>query len=325
MNKGTEIIETATGNLKRLTGLKDISFTEASDNKHDFMLKINGTSFPVFTFGNVLKTNYLSLKNQMASVMAKGKRPPILVAGYISPTLIPDLSHDGLNFMDKFGNCHIAAKGLFLYVSGQKQTKEKSPTGIAFNEAGLKLISYFLADDDNVGKPYREISSATDLSLGTIKNVIEDLNSNKFIFMAENKRRLMNVDTLTEHWQLAYNTVLKPKLLLGRMDFIRQQDAENWMNVELVKGDEWGGESAAYLIDGFLKPEILTLYRSNNIPELARGMKLKPSNDGRVLVYRKFWTDKGNCNTAPRHIVYADLMGSGDSRCLETAKRLMKK
>lgn len=325
MNKGAEIIETATDNLKRLTGLKDISYTEASDNKHDFVLMINGMTFPVFTFGNVLKNNYLSLKDRMSNVTTKGKHSPILVAGYISPTLIPDLSHDGVNYMDKSGNCHIDAKGLFLYVSGQKQTKEKSSTGIAFNEAGLKLISYFLTDGDNIGKPYREISSTTGISLGTIKNVIEDLKSSKFIFMAENQRRLMNVDTLTEHWQLAYNTILKPKLLLGRMDFIRPQDVENWMNVELLHGDEWGGEPATYLIDGFLKPEVLTLYSSNNLPELARSMKLKPSKKGRILVYRKFWTDTENSKTSPKHIVYADLMGSGDSRCLEAAKRLMKK
>lgn len=325
MNKGAEIIEAATDNLKRLTGLKGISFSKASSNKYDFTLKINGISFLVITFGNVIKTNYLTVKERIYNIKANGKLPVILVATYISPALTSDLSHDGINYIDKSGNCHIVVKNLILHISGQKQAKEKSPTGIAFNEAGLKLISYFLSDEGNVAKSYREISSVTGLSLGTIKNVIEDLKNNKFIFKADNRRRLMNIETLTEHWQLAYNTVLKPKLLLGRMDFIIQQDAESWMNSNLLQGDEWGGETGAYIADGYLKPEIMTLYTANSIFDLAKSIRLKPSKDGRVLVYHKFWTDEDDVRIAPKHIVYADLMGSGDSRCLEAAKRLMKK
>lgn len=325
MNREAEMVDMAVANLKRLTGLKDASFKETSGENYHLTLSLNGKSFIVLTTGNVLKTNYLSAKEHISKISAKRKLPVVLVAGYISPVITTALSDDGINYLDKSGNCHIAAKGLLLHVSGQKQAKEKTPTGIAFNEAGLKLISYFLSDDDNVARPYREISSATGLSLGTIKNVIEDLKSSRCIFMADNQRKLMNKETLTEHWQLAYNTVLKPKLLLGRMDFIKQQDSEDWMNAGLLQGDEWGGEPGAYLVDGFLKPEIMTLYSASNIPELTRDMRLKPSKNGRVLVYLKFWTDKDDSRTAPKHIIYADLMGSGDSRCLEAAKRLMNK
>jgi hypothetical protein len=44
-----------------------------------------------------------------------------------------------------------------------------------FSESAIKLIFYFLLDNANIGKTYRHIAEETDYSLGTIKNVIEEM------------------------------------------------------------------------------------------------------------------------------------------------------
>lgn len=41
-----------------------------------------------------------------------------------------------------------------------------------------------------------------------------------------------------------------------------------------------------------------------------------------MRVYQKFWTDNSMSNIVPKLLIYADLMGSGDSRCLEAANKL---
>lgn len=324
MRNEREILEKSVSNLKKVTGIKHLSLSKVSSKLYDFVIKIDGNTFIAFTEGSVLRTNFLSIMEKIAPIKSKYDYPVILVANYVSPALINNIIGNGLNYLDSAGNCNIAAKGLCVHVSGEKHNREKEIAGVAFNEAGLKLISFFLTEIDNVSMPYRDISKETGISLGTINNVIEDLKNRKFIFMADGKRKIMNRPKLIEQWIVAYNNSLKPKLLVGRMDFIKKEDADNWRCLGLSNGDVWGGEPAAYFVDGFLKPEYLTIYSSKSTGELSAGLKLKPSKDGRIFVYRKFWEQNDNERIAPVHIIYADLMGSGDSRCLEAAQRLLK-
>ena len=43
-------------------------------------------------------------------------------------------------------------------------------------------------------------------------------------------------------------------------------------------------------------------------------------------IYRRFWTFAGDDPTlAPEPLVYADLMATGDGRCMETAKLIFER
>ena len=50
--------------------------------------------------------------------------------------------------------------------------------------------------------------------------------------------------------------------------------------------------------------------------------RLLPQENGPVEVYKKFWHHPSETNTAPLVLVYADLIATGDARCLETADLL---
>ena len=43
-----------------------------------------------------------------------------------------------------------------------------------------------------------------------------------------------------------------------------------------------------------------------------------------LKLYQKFWKDNTDEKTAPKILIYADLMGSGNSRCIEAAQRLIE-
>ena len=49
---------------------------------------------------------------------------------------------------------------------------------------------------------------------------------------------------------------------------------------------------------------------------------LMPHKEGNVQVYEKFWKQDEEPETAPDILVYADLMNTQDSRCIETAKMI---
>lgn len=83
-----------------------------------------------------------------------------------------------------------------------------------------------------------------------------------------------------------------------------------------------GGEPGAFVHDKYLIPEVWDIYSSVSSQELIHARIAVPARDGEIRIYRKFWVEE-NEKTVPALIIYADLMGSGDSRCIEAAQRIL--
>jgi hypothetical protein len=124
----------------------------------------------------------------------------------------------------------------------------------------------------------------------------------------------------------AYARQLRPRLALGRY-FV--QTIDGWRDWPLAAhAAQWGGEPAGALLTQYLKPGELTLY-SEKLPGLLAGKyKFRQEADAQhrdaVEVRRRFWNFPGEQAQAcvPPVLVYADLLATGDARCIETAKRL---
>ena len=185
-------------------------------------------------------------------------------------------------------------------------------------------VFYFLLDDANINQPYRKISDNTGLSLGTITNVIDELIYEKFVIKTSKGRILKNKQALLDTWQVHYNQTLKPKLLLKTMEFVDSDTRKDWELIALPDGVCWGGEGGAFLIDRYLMPELFDIYTETPSVKLMMTKKVKFQEKGRIKLYQKFWKDNTYEKTAPKILIYADLMGSGNSRCIEAAQRLIE-
>lgn len=101
----------------------------------------------------------------------------------------------------------------------------------------------------------------------------------------------------------------------------------------LPPGILWGGEQAGAKLTKFLKPEKFTLYTSLEKLQLMKMLKLIPDTNGNIELLNIFWKSEiidNDKNVAemqiiPPLIVYADLLGSYDSRNYETAERIKNK
>ena len=51
---------------------------------------------------------------------------------------------------------------------------------------------------------------------------------------------------------------------------------------------------------------------------------IKQDANGEIHLYNKFWNWETDNRTVPAILIYADLMGSGNSRCLEAAQRILR-
>lgn len=319
-----EILNDVVFNLKRLTNLESIYFKFAERQCYDYEIAIQGVTFACCVHKQVNKANYNLVVQQFRILKNQTENPLIVAARHVSPEAFKNLQEEGISVVESSGNCIIIANPLFVFISVQKKMQLKETKGKAFNEAGLKLIFYFLLNDININKPYRQISEETGISLGTITNVVEELTNGMYVMKTSNGRFLKNKKELLDIWQTHYNQTLKPKLLVREMEFVDAECQKDWERIALPDGAFWGGEGGAFIMDNYLIPEQFDIYTDVPSIELMKTKKMRFEENGRIKVYQKFWKGNEKKKVAPTILIYADLMGSGYSRCIEAAQRLIE-
>ncbi|MEO8414323.1 MAG: type IV toxin-antitoxin system AbiEi family antitoxin [Ginsengibacter sp.] len=77
-------------------------------------------------------------------------------------------------------------------------------------------------------------------------------------------------------------------------------------------------------LTNYLRPGELTLYITENRNELIKKYRLVPDIKGNIKIYKVFWHQKEETaiNTVHPLLVYADLINTGDRRCIETAQKI---
>lgn len=327
-----ETLNLALEALKEKFALPDNVVIHKDDGAYgnfDALVKIMNVDFLCEIKGNITATNINTIVNRLQKYMATEKRPVLLVAKYINPNMFDKLVELGLNILDCAGNCYIRYMNgnipiFHLTNKGEKNVFANEKVYPIFQDAGIKVIFYLLQDKNNVNKAYREIQENTGVALGTVKNVIDELVARNFILVTDKGRILKNRKALLDLWIESYNQVLKPKLLMGRLAFRTNEQRIKWLAMELPEGMYWGGESAANIIDNYLEPGAFDIYTDVPTAYLMKTGFVKQDVNGEIKVYQKFWKWETEDHLAPLILVYADLMGSGNSRCLEAANRLIK-
>ena len=327
-----ETLNLAIEALKEKFALPDNVVIHKEDGAYgnfDALVKIMNVDFLCEIKGNITATNINTIVNRLQKYMATEKRPVLLVAKYINPNMFDKLVELGLNILDCAGNCYIRYMNgnipvFHLTNKGEKNVFANEKVYPIFQDAGIKVIFYLLQDKNNVNKAYREIQKNTGVALGTVKNVIDELVARNFILVTDKGRILKNRKALLDLWIESYNQVLKPKLLMGRLAFRTNEQRIKWLAMELPEGMYWGGESAANIIDNYLEPGAFDIYTDVPTAYLMKTGFVKQDVNGEIKVYQKFWKWETEDHLAPLILVYADLMGSGNSRCLEAANRLIK-
>lgn len=250
----------------------------------------------------------------------------IVIADRIYPNIKDRLREEQINYLDGAGNIYLKHSEQFIWLDGKKEENPVKPTtNRAFTKAGLRVVFHLLNHRDAINLTYRELAEKTGVALGNITYIIDGLKELGFILKVnEGTKILINKRDLFERWIEGYGTILKPSLLLGRFNLA---DNKNWQNyIYDEKNDQHyilGGEpAAAELTNGYLVPNLITVYTDLNIVEMTINWRIMKDRNGNLLVYEKFWKEDfaNEMLVAPTMLVYADLLLTNDPRCLETAK-----
>lgn len=251
--------------------------------------------------------------------------PPILVADYVTPQMAEVLRARNIAFVDAAGNAYLKHGTLLIWIEGRRPKTAAYAAGLggrAFQASGLRVLFALICDPKIAYVPYREIAHQARVAHGTVGWVMAELPRLGFLATQQGGRRLLNHERLLQLWAEHYPRVLRPRLQLGRY---RARDLDWWAKFDPTKYDaEFGGEIAGGRMTKYLRPATATLYAEEIDPKLLIDLKLQlDPREGNVEVLRRFWAMPGpRPGIVPLPLVYADLMATGNARCIETAKVL---
>lgn len=326
MYRNTDFIYEATSKLEELTNIPIQVDSNRAD--YDALLTIGNAQFIVETKSAVRTSNQGFILNQLEELKNNSDRPVVLIAEYISKKAKQELKERGINYIDVAGNAFIKHKDLAIFVEGQKTTKKDNTNqSRAFQETGLKIIFHLLNNPKNLQDSYRRIAEQANVSIGSVSNVMAELEALNYLLKTNEKRVLKNKTELLERWVVDFNATLRPRILRKRMRFIDQEHLRNWRTIDLHSENGfilWGGEPGGAILTDSLRPEQFTVFTDLDLSFVANKLRLVPSEEGTVEVLQKFWNnDLNNNQVAPALLVYADLMNSGYGRNIETAKKIL--
>lgn len=257
--------------------------------------------------------NILNYKNKFTNFL--------LVAEKLYPKVKKELRENRVNYLEGNGNVYINTDDLFLYIDTNEVAKTQKEKGNrAFTKTGLKVIFQFLLKPKLINQTQREIAEITNVALGNIPLIINGLlETNLIVRLNKNEYVINNYEELLNKWITEFEQTLKPTLFKQRFRF--QNKDKDWRTLQLnTNKTVWGGEPAGDIITNHLRPEKFTLYTKETTKELIINYKLLPDDEGEIAVYDMFWNNDYDTNTAPKELVYTDLMITDDKRCKETAK-----
>ena len=248
----------------------------------------------------------------------------IVATRHVPPKLVGALRDLHIQFIDTAGNAFIETPPLYIQIEGNKRpvTDIQGTEEGMLGRAGLRLVFALLCRRDLWDATYRDIAKAARVALGTAAAVIGDLTTQGYLIeYGGQQRRLVRKKELLRKWMTAYAEKLRPKNVIGRYKATRPN---LWQEENIDRFNaQWGGEVAGHRLTHYNKPELATIYMRKPVTNLVLDLKLRQDKNGDIELRERFWDFE---NIEPERIVvpplltYADLMGTGDPRNIETAK-----
>jgi hypothetical protein len=266
-----------------------------------------------------------ALIGSVSLALSGDREDRLLITDHVTPPVADMLRRQGIQFVDASGNAYLKRPDLLVFITGRRPRLRRPAikTLRVFRPTGLKTIFAMLSLPELVAAPQREIARAAGVALGSVARVLEGLRELGFLAEIRATRHLLNRKRLIQQWAEAYARVLDPTLDMARFS---ASPANWWRHANPTKyGAQWGGETAATLLQRNLVPERTIIYAEKTPARLLSRYRLKADSDGCVVVRRRFWhfdVTLPRRDIVPPLLVYADLAAAGDARSLAAAEQI---
>lgn len=266
------------------------------------------------------------------SVFKEQHGAALLITRSLSLKMAEECRSLEIQFLDSSGNCFIKQPGIFVYVTGLKDSTAAPSAAIrGLTPASLRVMFAILAKPSILEGTVREIADIAAISHGAAGIALVMLEELDLIGKATTGRRMMfEPGRWLDMWTEGYLGRLRPKLETYRMHSLTPLSTILQQVTPAMHEIILGGEAAAAHAELGLKPGALTLYvdlQPRVMGHLARQFKLRKDPHGEIELLQIFWNthELPSFPTVPDALIYADLVGSGDARSMETAAVLRKR
>lgn len=295
--------------------------------EYDGIVDIEGEQFYMFARKDARLIHANLIVNEIINhPNYKTTKNYIVVSDFIANESKEVFKNNKINYLDTSGNAFIFSKKLRVLIEGRKKSKNEVNNSSAkiFQEAGIKLIYVLLTNPEASKCSLRELAAKAGIALGSVSNIMKELEEENFIIKTSKERKLKNRDELLQKWVAAYNEVLKPKLFRKAYQI---KNANDLVMNNSIASYQISGELAATEITNYLKPKDYEIYYSDDLIDFAKQFKLIPDTNGNLKIYNKFWVNETDANSnriVSKLLIYADLMGTNNDRNRETAQMILE-
>lgn len=256
----------------------------------------------------------------------------VLITRELSRKMAEQCRELGIQFIDHAGNCYLQQPGLFVFVTGLKETSKPGQTSTrGFTPATLRVVFAVLTCPPILNSNVRRIAEVASISHGAAGSALVLLEEAGFFTSAPSGRRILAMpERWLDAWTEGYLGRIRPKLQKYRMSApvpisaVLERISPQYSEVVL------GGEAASAARDSGLKPGTITLYIDLRDPAVMRNLvqelTLRRDPEGKIELVDMFWNTRelSDFPTVPAALMYADLIGTGDQRTMEIAAELRK-
>jgi len=261
----------------------------------------------------------------MLSLVLKGMSPDdsILWAQFITEPVADELSRRGMCYADTAGNMLLRFEGNFLQIRNcrkPQEIKESLAHGRCLTPTGLKVLFLLLTETEAITWNYREIAAKSGTTLGTVNYVMSDLRAKHFLFEHNRIRRLAEIQKLRLLWVDHYRLRLLPKVKVTRYaGELRTLPDDGAMVL--------GGESVAAKERLLQTGSALLWQQDGSVARTVIENRWRLAPDGNIEIRAAFWPAEQRRfkEHTPWLLVYADLLATDDSRCLEAAEEIRRR
>ncbi|MGB5880220.1 MAG: type IV toxin-antitoxin system AbiEi family antitoxin [Thermoanaerobaculia bacterium] len=275
---------------------------------------------------------YTIADGAIAQMERETRHPWILFAPYVAPPMARHLMENGVFFVDRVGNCHLAiGQEHIVQIEGRKPDKTaKKARGIG--TAGHQALFAILAKPELLNTPVRTLAEAAGIGKTAAAETLRRFEEEGVIGRGERQRHLLQRDLLLDRWLTGYENFLRPRLTLGT--FLRPdpdpEATEEWIERHL-NGEvnwAWGGGTAAMRLTGYYRGEGTVLYVEAAPFDLQNRLQAIPARDGPLTVLQApgpVALEGQALRTVHPLLVYTDLLGAGGERARDAAHEIRQR
>jgi hypothetical protein len=260
------------------------------------------------------------------------RKPWILFAPHVGRPLARYLDEQGANFVDLTGNCRLQIDRRHIAKIEGRPPERRPRQGRGTGVPGQQILFALLVQPDLLNVPVRTLAKAAGVAPATAADRIAQLRREGLIHESDHEKRLTMPHRLLDLWIKGYETVVRPKLLIGRYR-AQETDPEAFERlIEETLDDEvtwaFGGGAAAHRLTGYYRGPDTVVHLQQPGFDVAKRLRALRADDGPLILVRApgpLAFKGAKPRTVAPLLVYTELLFAGDKRAREAAGEIERK